>query len=56
MDSISSGANLNALQALSMEALKDSIEAHELVSTSIIDQQFEAISPDHLGNVIDLSA
>lgn len=56
MDPISSGANLTALQALSMEAFKDSIKAHELMSTSIIDQQFESISPDHLGNVIDLSA
>ena len=51
---IISGVDLHALRALSMEALKDSLDAQEMVATLVTEQPSEGVSPDHLGRNIDL--
>lgn len=56
MDPLSSGADLRALQVLSMEAFKDAIKAHEMAGDLITDEPLQLLSPEHLGQSIDLKA
>ena len=56
MERLSAGVDLHALRALSMEALKDSLDAQEMVATLVTEQPSEVVSPDHLGRNIDFSA
>ena len=56
MEPLSAGVDLRALQAMSMEALKDSLRAHEMMASLVTEQSSKTISPEHLGRKIDLSA
>ena len=56
MEPLNAGANLHALQALSMEALKDSLQAQEMAATLVTQQPLDSIAPEYLGRNIDFSA
>ena len=56
MERLSAGVDLHALRALSMEALKDSLSAQEMVATLVTEQPLELVSLEHLGRNVDFSA
>tara|TARA_B000000557_G_C20412572_1_gene291187 strand:- start:163 stop:333 length:171 start_codon:yes stop_codon:yes gene_type:complete len=56
MERLSASVDLYALRALSMEALKDSLSAQEMVATLVTEQPTEVVSPEHLGRNLDFSA
>ena len=56
MEPLSAGVDLLALRALSMEALKDSLKAQEMVATLVTEEPSELVTPEHLGRTLDLSA
>ena len=56
MEPLSAGEDLLALRALSMEALKDSLKAQEMVATLVTEEPSKLVTPEHLGRNLDLSA
>ncbi len=56
MESLKASVDLRVLQAMSMEAFKDSLKAHETVASLLTEQSSETIFPEHIGQRIDISA